>query len=157
MNLIRRQQVPTWDPFREFQDLSDRLNRVFAGSSAQNQQDGREQALTVFDWAPAVNISETAKAYLIKADLPEVKKEEVKVTHENGVLTLQGERRQEKREDSEKFHRVESSYGKFLRRFTLPEDAQEESIEATFKDGSLTVVIPKAEPKHPKSREIKVG
>lgn len=158
MSLIRRQPVATWDPFREFQELSDRLSRAFSGQPYNNQQEGnREQALTVFDWSPAVNISETDKAYLIKADLPEVKKEAVKVTHQDGVLTLEGERRQEKREENEKFHRVESSYGKFMRRFTLPDDAQDESIEATFKDGALTVVIPKAAAKRSKSREIKVA
>jgi HSP20 family protein len=156
MNLIRRQQASVWDPFREFQDLTERLNRVFQANQ-HNGQEGREQALTVFDWVPAVNISETDKAYLVKADLPEVKKEDVKVTHEKGVLMIEGERRQDKREDNEKFHRVESSYGKFMRRFTLPEDAQDESIEASFKDGSLTVVIPKATAKRQKSREIKVG
>ncbi|MET0384786.1 MAG: Hsp20 family protein, partial [Polyangiales bacterium] len=97
MNLVRRHfgSQPSWDPFREFQVLSDRLNRVFEPSY--NVQGQREQALTVFDWAPAVNISETEKAYVVKADLPDVKKEDVKVTHEDGVLTLEGERRQEKR------------------------------------------------------------
>jgi HSP20 family protein len=155
MSLIRRQNTNVWDPFREFQDLSDRLNRIFQPNP--NGQESREQALTVFDWAPAVNISETDKAYLVKADLPEVKKENVKVTHENGVLTIEGERRQEKREEGEKYHRVESSYGKFMRRFTLPDDGQEEAIEANFKDGALTIVIPKAAAKRPKSREIKVA
>lgn len=160
MNLIRRTPNTNnnnWDPFREFQELSDRLNRMFEPRYVPAREDTREQALTVFDWAPAVNISETDKAYVVKADLPDVKKEDVKVTHDNGVLTLEGERRHEKREEGEKFHRVESSYGKFLRRFTLPEDAQAESIEATFKDGALSVVIPKAEVKQPKAREIKVG
>jgi HSP20 family protein len=156
MGLARRQAVNAWDPFREFQDLSERLNRVFQANHNANN-DGREQALTVFDWVPAVNISETDKAYLVRADLPEVLKENVKVTHENGVLTIAGERRQEKRAENEKFHRVESSYGKFLRRFTLPDDGQAEGIEATFKDGSLNVVIPKAEPKRPEAREIRVG
>jgi HSP20 family protein len=156
MSLIRRQPTSVWDPFREFQDLSDRLNRIFQGNQ-QNGHEGREQALTVFDWAPAVNISETEKAYLVQADLPEVKKENVKLTHENGVLTIEGERRQDKRDEGEKFHRVESSYGKFMRRFTLPEDAQEEAIEANFKDGALTVVIPKAVAQRAKSREIKVA
>jgi len=156
MSLIRRQSSNVWDPFREFQDLSDRLNRIFQPNQ-NNAPEGREQALTVFDWAPAVNISETDKAYLVKVDLPEVKKENVKVTHENGVLTIEGERRQEKRDENERFHRVESSYGKFMRRFTLPDDGQEEAIEANFKDGSLTLVIPKAAAKRPKSREIKVA
>ena len=111
----------------------------------------------MFDWVPAVNISETDKAYVVRADLPEVKKEDVKVTQENGVLTIEGERRQEKREDAEKFHRVESSYGKFMRRFTLPEDGQDEAIEAHFKDGSLSVVIPKAASKRAKARQINVA
>jgi HSP20 family protein len=159
MNLTRRHNLATWDPFREFQELSDRLSRAFAAGNglAQPQAETREQALTVFDFAPAVNISETDKAYVVKADLPEVKKEDVKVTHENGVLTIQGERRQEKREGGEKYHRVESSYGKFLRRFTLPEDSQDESIEASFKDGALTVVVPKAAAKQPKAREVQVA
>lgn len=159
MNLTRRNHQHNWDPFREFQELSQRLNRFFEPRYALsgNDTDTPEQALTVFDWAPLVNISETDKAYVVKADLPDVKKEDVKVTHDKGVLTLSGERRQEKREENEKFHRVESSYGKFLRRFSLPEDAQIESIEAAFKDGALTVTIPKAAPKALAAREIKVA
>lgn len=156
MSLMRRNQN-TWDPFREFQELSDRLNRMFEPRYSPASTDSREQAMTVFDWAPAVNISETDKAYLVKADLPDVKKEDVKVTHDNGVLTIEGERRQEKREENEKFHRVESSFGKFLRRFTLPEDAQVESIEASFKDGALTVSIPKATVQRSKTRQIEVS
>jgi HSP20 family protein len=151
MSLARRYGASAWDPFREFQEVSDRLNRLFSSGAAENQQ-----ALRSFDWAPAVNISETDKAYVVKADLPEVKKEDVKITQENGVLTIEGERRQSKREENEKFHRVESSYGRFARRFTIPEDAQEDRIEATFRDGSLNVVIPKAEVKQPKARQISV-
>lgn len=154
MSLIRRQPASVWDPFREFQDLSDRLNRVFQQSL---QAGDGQQAMTAFDWAPAVNISETDKAYLVRADLPEVKKEDVKITHEDGVLTIEGERRQDKREENEKFHRVESSYGRFLRRFTIPDDAQEDGIQAVFKDGSLAVTIPKAPAKTPTSRQITVS
>lgn len=157
MNLTRRHQQNAWDPFREFQELSERLNSLFSPRYAPANSDAREQALTVFDWAPAVNISETEKAYVVKADLPDVKKEDVRVRHDNGVLTLEGERRQEKREENEKFHRVESSFGKFLRRFTLPEDVQVDAIEAAFKDGALTVTIPKAQPEAPKAREIQVS
>lgn len=157
MILTRRHQQNTWDPFRDFQELSERLNRLYEPRYATANTDAREQALTAFDWSPAVNISETDKAYVVRADLPDVKKEDVKVRHDGGVLTLQGERRQEKREEGEKFHRVESSFGKFLRRFTLPEDAQTESIEAAFKDGALTVTIPKATPQAPKAREIQVS
>jgi HSP20 family protein len=155
MNLVRR-QAAVWDPFREFQEISDRLNR-YVQSTQTNDAPGDKQALRGFDWAPAVNISETETAYLIKVDLPEVKKEDVKVTSENGVLAIEGERRQQKREDSEKFHRVESVYGRFLRRFTLPDDAQEEQIEASFKDGALQVAVPKAAAKSPKARQIAVN
>ena len=101
MTLVR------WDPFRELEDMSERLNRVFSRPSLRNN--GKEN-LTVADWMPTVDISETEGEYLIKAELPEVKKEEVKVTVENGVLTLQGERRQEKEEKGKRFHRVERSY-----------------------------------------------
>jgi HSP20 family protein len=154
MSLQRRQATASvWDPFRDFVELSDRLNRYFQPAGS----DGSQQALRGFDWTPAVNISETPKAYLIKLDLPEVRREEVKVTSENGVLSIEGERRQEKREENEKFHRVESVYGRFLRRFTLPDDAQEDQIEATFKDGALQVSVPKAEAKQPKARQIAVS
>jgi HSP20 family protein len=152
MSLARRYTSSVWDPFREFQEVSERLSRIFANGAADNQQ-----TLRSFDWAPAVNISETEKAYLVKADLPEVKKEDVKITHENGVLTIEGERRQSKREESEKYHRVESSYGRFFRRFTLPEDVQDDEIQASFEDGSLSVVIPKAQVREPKARQIGVS
>lgn len=156
MSLQRRQaNAAVWDPFRDFQEISDRLNRYFGGPTVSN--DGSQQTLRGADWTPAVNISETPKAYLIKVDLPEVRKEEVKLTSENGVLTVEGERRQEKREEGEKWHRVESVYGRFVRRFTLPDDAQEEGIEAAFKDGALTVSVPKAEARSPKARQISVS
>jgi HSP20 family protein len=146
-----------WDPFREFQAISERLNSLFEPALQRAADGSREQTMTVFDWAPAVNISETETAYLVRADLPEVKKEDVKVSCDGGVLTLEGERKHEKREENERYHRVESSFGKFARRFTLPEDAQAESIDASFKDGALTVTIPKAAPKSPKSRVIQIN
>src|SRR4051812_9500918 len=157
MSLARRQVNPVWDPFREFQDLSDRLNRFFQASPSNLAHGESEQALRGFDWTPAVNISETDKAYVIKADLPEVRKEDVKLTLENGVLSIEGERRQQKKEENEKFHRVESVYGRFLRRFTLPDDAQEDKVEANFKDGALLVSVPKAAARSPKARQISVS
>lgn len=157
MSLVRRQANPVWDPFREFQDLSDRLTRYFQASPGNLVQHEGEQALRGFDWAPAVNISETDRAYVIKADLPEVRKEDVKLTVENNLLTIEGERRQQKKEENEKFHRVESVYGRFVRRFTLPDDAQEDKVEATFKDGALSVSIPKAASRSSKARQISVS
>ncbi|MFN3680442.1 MAG: Hsp20/alpha crystallin family protein, partial [Nitrospira sp.] len=111
MSLVR------WDPFRELEDMTDRLNRIFARSSARTV--GGKEHLTVADWIPTVDISETDQEYLIQAELPEIKKEDVKVTVEDGVLTIQGERHQEKEDKGRKYHRVERSYGTFMRSFTL--------------------------------------
>ena len=147
--LTRKQQERPWDPFGELRDMSDRLNRMFAGDLTFGRTAGEGQMLANVDWAPSVNISETDKAYLVRADLPEVKKDDIKVNCEKGMLTIEGERRQEKKEENERFHRVESFYGRFQRRFTLPEDADENGIEATYRDGNLTLRIPKAPPAKP--------
>jgi HSP20 family protein len=81
--------------------------------------------LAVADWSPSADISETDAAYLIKAEIPGVKKEDVKVTIQDGMLTMQGERKMEKEEKGKKFHRIERSYGNFVRSFRLPDDADE--------------------------------
>jgi HSP20 family protein len=127
--------------------MSERLNRVFSRPTLRNT--GKEN-LTVADWMPTVDISETESEYLIKAELPEVRKEDVKVTVENGVLTLQGERRQEKEEKGRRFHRVERSYGSFVRSFTLPESVDEGGVKAEYKDGVLALHLPKSEKVKPK-------
>lgn len=149
MTLVR------WDPFRELEDMSERLNRVFTRPPLRGT--GGKEHLTVADWVPSVDISESEGEYLIKAELPEVKKEDVKVTVEDGVLTLQGERRQEKEEKGKKFHRVERSYGSFLRSFSLPESVDESGVKADYKDGVLSLHLPKAEKVKPKAIEVKVG
>ena len=95
------------------------------------------------DWAPLADVSETDGEYLIKAELPEVRKEDVSITVQDGVLTLSGERKQEKREDSEKVHRIERYYGSFARRFALPENADEQGIRAESRDGVIVIHIPK--------------
>jgi len=100
---------------------------------------------------------ENEKEYLVKADLPDVKKENVKVTVENGVLTITGERRFEKEEKDKKYHRIERSYGNFLRSFTLPEGADGAKVNAEFKDGVLKVHLPKSETAKPKLVEVKIA
>jgi HSP20 family protein len=142
------------DHFRELEDMSERLNRVFSRPTLRN---GGKENLTVADWMPTVDISETDGEYLIKAELPEVRKEDVKVTVENGVLTLQGERRQEKEEKGKRFHRVERSYGSFVRSFTLPESVDESGVRAEYKDGVLNLHLPKTEKVKPKSIDVKVA
>jgi HSP20 family protein len=155
MSLLSKRQERSWDPFKDLREMSDRLNQAFALEPFFPKGEG--QALMGTDWAPSVNISETEKAYLIRADLPEVKKDDIKLSCENGMLTIEGERKQQKAEDNEHYHRVESSYGRFVRRFSLPDDADEGGIEANYKDGGLTVKLPKAPGKPAKSRQIKIS
>lgn len=145
---------PSWDPFKELEEISDRFNRIF-GRLPAYRPTGRE-ALTVADWVPMVDISEDDKEYLIKAEIPEVDKKDVKIAVEEGVLTIQGERKKEKEEKGKKFHRVESSYGSFIRSFTLPQNVAEDKLRAEFKDGVLRVHLPKAEKPKAKTVEVKV-
>lgn len=140
-----------WDPFRELEEMTSRLNQIFRPSMG-----GEREALAGFDWAPSVDISETDDAYLIKADIPGVAKEDIKINVENGVLTLQGERRHREEKKGEKFHRIESSYGAFMRSFTLPDDVKEENVNAEMKEGCLEVTLPKSAEKKPKARSIEV-
>lgn len=144
-----------WDPFRELEDMNDRLNRVF-GRPAATSGAGRE-ALTKADWLPSVDISETDADYTIHAHLPGLGKDDVKVTVENGLLTMSGERKQRTEEKNRRFHRVETSYGKFVRSFALPDDADDSKVAAEFKDGVLNVRVPKTEKAKPKTVEVKVS
>ena len=148
MTLVR------WDPFRELEEVSDRLNRMFARPVARTN--GKE-TMVVADWIPSVDISETEGEYQIKAEIPDVKKEDVKVTVEDGVLTIQGERKHEKEEKGKKFHRVERSYGSFVRTFSLPDLIEEEKVKAEFRDGVLNLYLPKSEKAKPKAIEVKVA
>lgn len=113
--------------------------------------------MTLAEWAPLVDIIEEEKEYRIKAELPEVNKSDVKVTVQDDVLTIAGERTFEKEETGRKYHRVERAYGSFARSFTLPEDADAAKVSADFKDGVLIVHLPKSEKARPKSIEVKVA
>jgi HSP20 family protein len=141
MNLI------PWSPFRELDQMLSRYMRDGLGSSGENN----------LQWRPTADITETDKEYLIKADLPEVKKEDIDISVDNGVLTLCGERRVEKSTENEKEHRRESFYGTFQRSFALPEDVDEDKISAECKDGVLKVHLPKSEARKPKSIQVNVS
>ncbi len=119
--------------------------------------EGQEEPLTVAEWAPLVDISEDDKEYLIKAELPEVKKEDVKVTAEEGTLTIMGERKFEKEEKGKKYHRVERAYGSFVRNFSFPDDASPAKVTAEFKDGVLSVHLAKTAKTKPQQIEVKVA
>lgn len=133
MNLVK------WNPFRELEDVSNRLNLIFGKTPA-----AESDHLLLADWTPTVDISETDTAYLIKAEIPDVNKEGVKVTVQNGLLTLSGERHHEKEEKNKRFHRIERSYGRFMRSFHVPADVDANTVKAEFKDGMLNVTLPKS-------------
>ena len=143
-----------WEPFREMEDFQNRLSTLFGRPL--RRTNGREE-ITLPEWTPLADITEDEKEYRIKAELPEMKKEEVKVTVENGVLTISGERKFEKEEKKRKYHRVERGYGTFMRSFTLPDDADFNHVNAEFKNGLLTVRVPKSEHAKPKEIEVKVA
>lgn len=148
-------RTSTWDPFREIGELENRLEKFFGRPALAGN--GGKEAMTVAQWAPAVDITEDDKEYLVKAELPDLKKEEVKVTVENGELTISGERKLEKEEKNKKYHRIERSYGSFVRSFTLPEAVNGDKVNAEFKDGLLTVHLPKDEKAKPKAIDVKVS
>ena len=145
-------RVIKWEPFRDVDDVFDRF---FAESMRRWPRVGAATQQPR-EWAPAADVSETDGEYLIKADLPEVRKEDVSITVQDGVLTLSGERRQEVRAENEKVHRVERAYGSFARRFALPENADEQSIRAESRDGVILIHIPKQKAVQPQPRQITI-
>lgn len=147
-----------WDPWHEIEDMFDRYTRAVGLSRVGNwgrRALGAEPAAAV-DWAPRVDISETPAAYVIKAEIPEVKKEDVKITIDGGTVTISGERRQETEQKDTKYHRVERYYGSFSRSFSLPGNVDEQAARAEFKEGVLSLSIPKAAEAKPKVLEVKV-
>jgi HSP20 family protein len=151
MNALTR-----WDPFKEMEELQNRFAKLFSLSPPRLAEGGKE-LMTLTEWAPSVDIVEDEQEFLVKADLPDVKKEDVKVTVENGVLIITGERRLEKEEKGKKYHRIERSYGNFLRTFALPPEAEGAKVSAEFKEGVLKVHLPKSEKAKQKSVEVKVS
>ena len=145
-------RVIKWEPFRDVDDVFDR----FVAETLRRWPRQTTEGQAALDWAPAADVSETEAEYLIKADLPEVRKEDVSITVQDGVLTLSGERRQEVRAENEKVHRVERAYGSFARRFALPENADEQSIRAESRDGVILIHIPKQKVVQPQPRQITI-
>jgi HSP20 family protein len=145
----------TWNPLREMEEAQGRFNR-FLGRFPNRIDSDEPHSLTVEDWSPEVDISEDDHGYLIKADLPEMKKEDVRVTVEDGILSVSGERRTEKEDKKKKFHLIERSYGTFRRSFTLPEDTDSKKVTAEFRDGVLKVHLPTTAIERSKATQVKV-
>jgi HSP20 family protein len=144
-----------WNPFKERDELESRVATLLAAREA--TANGGQEALTVTQWSPLVDITEDEKEYLIQAELPDMKKEDVRLRVENDVLTISGDRKFEKEEKGRKYHRIERAYGSFVRSFSLSEDADGRNVTANFKDGVLQVHLPKSVKAKPKAVEIKIG
>src|SRR5216117_4255003 len=154
MNTLNK--VITWNPLREIDEAQNRLNRFFLGGFPNRMGSGEIPSLAVADWSPEVDISEDDHGYLLKADLPEIKKDDVRVTVEDGILCVSGERKTEKEDQKRKFHRTERSFGNFRRSFTLPEDTDSKKVTAEFHDGVLKVHLPTTPIARSKAIEVKV-
>src|SRR5512140_658748 len=155
MNTLNK--VTTWNPLREMDEAQNRFNPFFLAGFPNRMGSGEIHSLTVADWSPEVDISEDERGYLLKADLPEMKKDDVRVTVEDGVLSVSGERKGEKEDHKRKFHRIERSFGNFRRSFTLPEDADSTKVTADFRDGVLKVHLPTTARPKSKAIEVKVA
>ncbi|NOQ85825.1 MAG: Hsp20 family protein [Deltaproteobacteria bacterium] len=144
----------TWDPFGELSTPQERVNRLFEETSPSTR---KEEDPNLGAFYPAVDINEGDKAITLKADLPGIKKEDVHIDVNDGVITLRGERKFEKEDKRENYHRIERSYGSFHRSFTLPSTVDAEKIKAKYKDGILEVTLPKTEEAKPKSIPVEVN
>ena len=146
MNALNR-----FEPFRSTSGLESQVSRIF------NELLDRPQESNLTSWAPAVDIFENEHELIVKADLPDVKPEELDIRVENNILTIRGERKFEKKVDEKNYLRVERSYGAFARSFALANTVNSEAIKADYKDGVLTLTIPKREEAKPKQIRVNVG
>lgn len=150
-------QLATWNPFKEMDELQRRFDNLLGRTSAYRNGTKEDEGITIPEWSPVVDIVEDEKSFTITAELPGVKKEDVKVMVENGVLQVSGQRAFEKKDENKRYHRIERFYGNFVRSFSLPDSADGSKVDARFKDGVLTLTLAKREESKPKAIEIKVS
>jgi HSP20 family protein len=148
-----------WDPFQDLRSAQDemaQMNPMLAHALGLHAQQGNGRTASTA-WAPALDISERKDAYLVTVELPGLKPEDLDITMEDGLLTIQGERHFAHDSSEQQFHRVERRYGAFRRSITLPAHVMAEGIEASFEDGVLQILAPKAEEAKPKRIEVRPG
>jgi HSP20 family protein len=144
--------IVRWDPFRDLQSLQRSINRLFDDVVL-----GDERSLpATAAWTFPVDIKESADKVVVRAEIPGIKSEDIKVNLHDNQLTIQGERKQEKEEHGDRFLRVERSYGAFYRAFNVGVPVKADQIKATYKDGVLEIVLPKEEKARPKEIQIEV-
>ncbi len=139
------------NPFAELQSIQNQIGRMFDPSVGQNE----EGALMRGSWTPPVDVAEEGDHLILKAELPGMREEDIEIEFENGLLTLKGERSFESEKTERNYHRIERSYGKFVRSFNLPRSVDAEGISANYENGVLEVTIPKREEAKP--RQIRIA
>lgn len=144
--------ITRWDPFRNLSTLQEQMNRLFEEAFPRSRSD--ESALTA--WAPAVDIYETESELVLKADLPAIEEKDLDIRVENNMLTIRGERKFEQNVREDNFLRVERAYGAFSRSFSLPNTVNTDAIQAEYRNGVLTVRMPKREESKPKQIRVSV-
>jgi len=145
--------MTVWNPFREMESMLER----YTHATGRDLDSDIGTGLNFAEWSPTVDIEESDTLYLIRADVPGVDKKDIDIRLENGVLSITGEKHKEKETGKgTKCHRTERYSGSFARRFTLPTAVQADKVDATYKDGVLSLMIPKAEEARPKAIDIKV-
>lgn len=149
--------ITNWDPFKELDSFQNRLARAFGSEPARIANGTEGHTPTTENWQPLVDIVEDEKEFVITAEIPQVRKEDVKVTVEDGILVISGERKAEKEVNDKRFHRIERSYGNFQRSFTLAENIDATEVKAEHKDGLLKVHLPKTAPSEKKAIDVKVS
>lgn len=146
--------ITRFDPFRDLAVLQDRMNRLFNDSyGSRNQED---HMLNRGTWVPPVDIWEAEGELVLKAELPDMKREDIDVTVENNTLTIKGERRRDDTIDEDRYHRLERAYGAFSRSFTLPNTLDGSRVRAEYRDGVLTIVLPLREEARPRQIQVEV-
>lgn len=147
-----------WDPFQELQSWGERMSRLIGSERMPVRARGsEEEGLAYGTWTPPVDIVEGKDRIQLKVELPGFKEDQVNLTVEDGLLTIRGERKFERENTEENYHRIERSYGSFVRSFTLPNSVEQNRIQATFADGILNIDLPKREETKPKQIPIKAG
>lgn len=151
--------IVRWNPSRDLLNVEREFNRMFRTLSNRfgfGNGDELEREYENAVWMPLTDVYENKDNYMLTMDLPGINKEDVKISYNDGQLSISGERKQEKETKDGSYQRVERNYGKYFRSFTLPKKIKEDKIEAEFKNGQLTITVPKAEETKPKEIDIKV-
>ena len=152
---MAKEMVPwkPWEPFKELQRMRTDMDRLwesfFEGKPARRQED-------MSGWVPSLDLAETKDSYVVKAEIPGMEAKDIDISLQNDLLTIRGEKKQEKEEKEENYHFVERTYGSFSRSIRLPQEIRGNKIKASYKDGVLKVTLPKSEEAKKKEMKIKV-